>query len=623
MSIHPETEPIVRDSEIDSLPPAQRPPAAGPAGWDLPSGADSGTGNAGSNAGGASSAGSAEMHRLFEMTDDLLAVISLDGRFTLLNPAWEAVLGWKREEMLGHPIHELIHPEDVDQAIALTVPGTSETAQLINLTNRYRHRDGSWRWLLWSARCDGQAWFAAAKDVTDRMWLERQALHDPLTKLPNRLLLMDRTRRALTRLPRSGGLIALLFVDLDRFKAINDNLGHAVGDDLLISVSERLQQVLRDSDTVARLGGDEFVILAEDMESDTEALAMAERVLNALEEPTSVGSAEVSMQASVGISICHERNRDPEDLLHEADVAMYRAKATTSRRIELFDEDLRQEIAERLQIESRLRHALSRHELRLVYQPVMRLDGGPPLICEALLRWHPHDGPPIAPGEFLHLAEESKLIVEIGEWALQSACMQAATWRREGIPVAVSVNVSARSLAEVDIARRVQEALAYSELPGQALCLEVSEAAASHDLDRARATLQDCKRLGVKIALDNFGAGHSSLSLPCTLPLDVVKVDRSLIQDFEHDRAKRAIVMAATAMARETGIEAVAVGIETERQLALSREVGFALGQGFLLCAPGTPELLPLGSHQPVRSPLSWRSIARRSRRPHNQLSSL
>lgn len=597
----PETDPTTRNSAIDSLASA-KPRELAVGGNGLP---------------GMSGSEAAEMQRLFEMTDDLLAVISLDGRFTLLNPAWELVLGWKREEMVGRPVQELIHPEDADQTIALTLAGSTEAAQLVNLTNRYRHHDGSWRWLLWSARCDGHAWFASAKDVTDRIWMERQALHDPLTKLPNRLLLMDRTRRALTRLPRSGGLIALLFVDLDRFKAINDNLGHAVGDDLLISVSERLQQVLRDSDTVARLGGDEFVILAEEMESDTEALALAERVLGALEEPMSVGSAEVRMQASVGISICHEPSRDPEDLLHEADVAMYRAKAATGRRLGLFDEDLRQEIAERLQVESRLRHALSRHELRLLYQPVMPLAGGPPVAFEALVRWHPHDGGRLAPADFLHLAEESKLIVEIGDWVLQTGCMQAASWRREGVDATVAMNVSARGLAETDIARRVEEALSYSELPGEALCLEVSEAALTRDPARARATIGECKSLGVRVALDNFGAGASSLSLPCTLPLDVLKVDRSLIQGFEHDRAKRAIVMAATAMADEAGMEAVAVGIETERQLELAREVGFKLGQGFLLCAPDAAELMPLGGRHPVRSPLSWRSIARRAHRPH------
>jgi diguanylate cyclase (GGDEF)-like protein/PAS domain S-box-containing protein len=608
MSIRPDTDPTARGEAISTLPAAEPVPAPSPATLTLE----------------LSAADPAEVRRLFEMTDDLLAVISVDGRFTLLNPAWEAVLGWRREEMLGRHVHELIHPEDVEQTIALRLPDSVQAAHLTNLTNRYRHRDGSWRWLLWSARCDGHAWYAAAKDVTDRMWMERQALHDPLTKLPNRLLLMDRARRALTRLPRSGGLIALLFVDLDRFKAINDNLGHAVGDDLLISVSQRLQSVLRDSDTVARLGGDEFVILAEDLESDTEALALAERTLHVLEEPTSVGAAEVSMQASVGISICHEPSRDAEDLLHEADVAMYRAKATAGRRrIGLFDEDLRQEIAKRLEIESRLRHALSRHELRLLYQPVMRLDGGAPLCCEALVRWHPHDASPLAPGDFLHLAEESKLIVEIGDWALQTACIQAASWRREGIATTVSVNLSARGVAETDVAARVQEALSYSSLPPRALCLEVSEPAVQHDITRATATLRACKDIGVRLALDNFGAGQSSLSLACSLPFDAVKVDPSLIKGFERDRGKRAIVMAATAMAREAGIDAIAVGIENERELELAESIGFAFGQGFLLCPPQAPELLPLGDAQHVRSPVRWRPIPRLHRPRQSQRAAL
>jgi diguanylate cyclase (GGDEF)-like protein/PAS domain S-box-containing protein len=207
--------------------------------------------------------GDPRIARLFEMTSDLLATISLEGRFTLLNPAWEQVLGWTREELQANPVQELIHPDDVEQTLALLLAGNHRPAHLENFTNRYRHRDGSWRWLLWSARCDGDTWYAAAKDVTDRMWLERQALRDPLTHLPNRLLLMDRTRQALSRLHRGGGVVALLFIDLDRFKAVNDNFGHDVGDRLLISVAERLAEMMRDSDTVARLGGDEFVILGE------------------------------------------------------------------------------------------------------------------------------------------------------------------------------------------------------------------------------------------------------------------------------------------------------------------------------------------------------------------------
>lgn len=281
--------------------------------------------------------------RLFEMTSDLLAAISLDGRFTLLNPAWEDALGWTIAELMAQPMQARVHQDDLEQMLALTLAGRNRSAQLVNFTNRYRHKDGSWRWLLWSARCDGEVWYAAARDVTDRMWLERQALHDPLTKLPNRLLLMDRAHQALTRLHRSKGPIALLFIDLDGLKAINDSLGHAVGDHLLVSVAERLAETLRDSDTVARLGGDEFVILAEDLDSDAEALAVAERVVGGLEEPIEVGSIQVAIAASVGVSISRDPEADPEDLLREADVAMYRAKRAGGHRLELFDEELLRE----------------------------------------------------------------------------------------------------------------------------------------------------------------------------------------------------------------------------------------------------------------------------------------
>ena len=287
------------------------------------------------------SADAGGIERLFEMTSDLLAAISLEGWFTLLNPAWEDALGWTIEELMAQPMQERVHQDDVEQTLALTLAGRNRSAQLVNFTNRYRHKDGSWRWLLWSARCDGEVWYAAARDVTDRMWLERQALHDPLTKLPNRLLLMDRAHQALARLHRSNGPIALLFIDLDGLKAINDSLGHAVGDHLLVSVAERLAGTLRDSDTVARLGGDEFVMLAEDLDSDAEALAVAERVVHALEEP--FGSIEVAMFASIGVSISRDAEADPEDLLREADVAMYRAKRAGGHRLELFDEELRRE----------------------------------------------------------------------------------------------------------------------------------------------------------------------------------------------------------------------------------------------------------------------------------------
>ncbi len=560
--------------------------------------------------------GKARIARLFEMTSDLLATISLDGRFTLLNPAWEQLLGWTCEELQERPIRAFMHPDDAEQTLGPMLDGDDRATHLENVTTRYRHRDGSWRWLLWSARRDGDSWYTAAKDVTDRMWLERQALHDPLTHLPNRLLLMDRARQALARLHRSRGVVALLFIDLDKFKAVNDNLGHGVGDRLLVSVSERLAELMRDSDTVARLGGDEFVILAEDIDSDGEALALAERVLDALERPFPLGSAEVAILASVGISVSHRPDADPETMLREADVAMYRAKGTDGRRLELFDERLRRELSAHLEIESRLRDALPQHELLLAYQPILRLAGGQAIGCEALVRWRPRGAgrsasAMVLPSTFLPPAEESELIVQIGNWVLHAACAQAEIWRRNGITIPVSVNISARELTELDLAERVREELAYCRLPGRALCLEISEEAVLRDPDRARSALKDLKRLGVLIALDKFGFGQLALGLPRNLPLDVVKLDRALTGSFHQDKERRAMFAATIALAKEAGLTAVAVGIETNRQLALARELDCAVGQGFLLHGPASPDRVRLRGAAGSVTSAPWRPLVR------------
>ncbi len=560
--------------------------------------------------------GDAQIARLFELTSDLLATISPDGRFTLLNPAWEQLLGWTRAELQARPMQEFMHPEDVEQTLALIQPGSDRPDQLESFTNRYRHRDGSWRWLLWSARRDGDTWYAAVKDVTDRKWLERQALHDPLTGLPNRLLMMDRACQALTRLHRSNGVVAMLFIDLDKFKAVNDNLGHDVGDRLLVQVAERLAELMRDSDTVARLGGDEFVILAEEIDSEGEALALAERVLDALERPFPLGSADVAMLASVGISASYDPEADPEAMLREADLAMYRAKSAGGRRLELFDESLRDEVSEHLEIGGLLRDALPNQELLLAYQPILPLAGGQAVGCEALVRWRPRgtrqlSGADLLPAKFLPPAEESDLIVQIGNWVLHTACSQAEIWRRNGIAIPVSVNISARELTELDLAERVREELAYSRLPGRALCLEVSEQAVQRDPERARSALKDVKRLGVSIALDRFGSGQYSLGLPNDLPLDVVKLDRGLVGNFDRDKEKRAMFAATIALAREARLTAVAVGIETNRQLALARELNCSVGQGFLLQGPASAERVRLRDASGPITSAPWRPLVR------------
>jgi diguanylate cyclase (GGDEF)-like protein/PAS domain S-box-containing protein len=566
---------------------------------------------------GAALDGKARIARLFEMTSDLLATISPEGRFTLLNPAWEQLLGWTREELRERPIRQFVHPEDVEQALGAILERDGATSEIANVTTRYQHRDGSWRWLLWSARRDGDSWYAAGKDVTDRVWMERQALHDPLTNLPNRLLLMDRARQALARLHRSDGVVALLFIDLDKFKAINDNLGHDVGDRLLRSVSERLAELMRDSDTVARLGGDEFVILAEEIEGDGEALALAERVLDALERPFPLGSAEVTIMASVGISVSRHPETDPEAMLREADVAMYRAKNRGGRRLELFDESLRRELDAHVELEGRLRHALPQHELLLAYQPILRLAGGQALGVEALVRWRPMgigrsaNTTTMLASTFLPPAEDSELIVQIGKWVLHEACAQAEIWRRAGITIPLSVNISARELTELDLAERVREELAHFRLPGRALCLEISEEAVLRDPERARSALQDLKRLGVLIALDKFGFGQLSLGLPSNLPLDVLKLDRALTESFHQDKDRRAMFAATIALAKEAGLTAVAVGIETNRQLALARELDCAVGQGFLLHGPASPDRVRLRAPAVSVTSAPWRPLVR------------
>jgi diguanylate cyclase (GGDEF)-like protein/PAS domain S-box-containing protein len=557
-----------------------------------------------------------QVARLFQTTSDLLATITPDGRFTLLNPAWEEALGWSRESLLERPLRELVHPDDAGQTAAMLLAGRERAAEIANFTNRYRHRDGSWRWLLWSARSDGRTWYAAAKDVSERIWLERQALHDPLTKLPNRLLLMDRALQALTRLHRSHGLVALLFIDLDRFKAVNDNLGHALGDRLLISLAQRLAGVMRDSDTIARLGGDEFVILVEELQSDAEALAVAERVLHALQEPFVVGSTEVSMLASVGVSVSHDPDADPEALLREADVAMYRAKRAGGYRLELFDEQLRREAAAHLDIERRLRDALPRQELSLDYQPIFALQGGHVVACEALLRWRPREGEPVPPAQFLARAQESGLIVQIGEWALDAACRQVALWRDAGAGVAVSVNVSARGLTELDLAERLQAALARHSLAPEALWIELTEGSVLTDPERVRSTLAQVRGCGVRVALDRAGAEETRLALIGSLPLDVLKLDRTLIADCERDPRTRAVALALVELARAVGVETVAVGVQSESQLQLVRELGCTHAQGFLLGEPQPAERVALQAPGAVGSLARWGPPARLNRRP-------
>ncbi len=535
---------------------------------------------------------SGDVARLFELTSDLLATANRDGYFTRLNPAWEHVLGWSRQELMQVRAIHFVHPDDVPRTLAISAP-TGATS----FENRYRCRDGSYRWLEWNARLWGEDWVGVARDVTERKRLEGQALRDPVTGLPNRTAFVDRLEHALARLERHGGLVAVLFVDLDRFKVINDSLGHETGDCLLRAVGDRLRDTVRAGDTVARLGGDEFVILIEDVTGGRNVAGVGDRVAAVLEQPFVIVGTEISSAASVGIAIALDARTRPEALMREADIAMYRAKAAGGRRSAIFDVSVRAEVESRLRVEGELRQALYAGHLDLFYQPIVSLPEASVVRCEALLRWHHPERGLILPGEFVPLAEETGLINPIGDWVLREACRQARSWRDQGHSLGVTVNVSPRQLAQPDLPHRVRDTLAATRLPATALCLEITETAVMQLDERVVHSLSALRRLGVRVAMDDFGTGFSSLTYLRSLPLDIIKVDRSFVRGIIDRPGDRAIVSAILSLARGTGLSVIGEGIETEALHSELVGLGCELGQGFLYDPPRPADQLALDGY--------------------------
>ncbi|MFN8173529.1 MAG: EAL domain-containing protein [Solirubrobacteraceae bacterium] len=421
--------------------------------------------------------------------------------------------------------------------------------------------------------------------------LRHRSLHDPLTGLPNRRLFIERLDRALREARGRGERIAVLFLDLDRFKYVNDSLGHHAGDELLGAIAPRLLEAVRSGDLIARFGGDEFAVLSTGPIDERGALALGARLNAAIGAPLRIGDDDLVVSASIGVAVSGSGTEDGEALVRDADAAMYRAKDWGRARCELFDEDLRRWILQRLRTESDLRGAIGRDELRVAFQPIVALPGGRPVGLEALARWqHPRRGL-VLPGEFIPVAEESGLIVPLGQWVLEEACRQAAEWDRDAAPLAglpVSVNLSARQVSHPDLARVVRAALARAGLPPERLVLEITESVLIEQAAGPIATLAALRGEGVRFALDDFGTGYSSLSYLQRFPLDQLKLDRSFVAGLESGPREQAIVGAIVAMARALGIEAVAEGIETERQKAALERLGCPLGQGFLFARPAS-----------------------------------
>jgi diguanylate cyclase (GGDEF)-like protein len=420
--------------------------------------------------------------------------------------------------------------------------------------------------------------------VAERALLH-QAFHDALTGLPNRSLFGDRLGQALARRERHQLEAAVLFLDIDRFKWVNDSLGHAAGDELLVGVADRLQAVVRPGDTVARFGGDEFVVLCDELHGAEEALLVADRLRGVLAAPFQLQGREIGLTASIGIALASTSTHDTADaLLRDADAAMYRAKERGRDRVELFDDQMRSQAMARLETESALRQAIEQGQLTVHYQPVIRISSGRVAGVEALVRWkHPTQGL-IGPSEFINVAEETGQIVALGGFVLTEACMQVARWnhRRPDLPpLTVSVNLSAHQVRCRGLRELVAGALAKSKLPPRLLCLEITETALVEDADASRLALEALNELGVTLAVDDFGTGYSSLLYLRRFPVRVLKIDRSFVVGLGTSTEDTAIVSGVVGLARALGMLAVAEGVETPDQAATLADLGCALGQGY------------------------------------------
>lgn len=490
-------------------------------------------------------------------------------------------------------------------------------------------RDGRWGtlWLARSAKrrfepADVDFVQALANILADALQqrateedIRYQALHDPLTSLPNRVLFLDRLGRTLSR-PQAK--VAVVLLDIDNFKLVNDSLGHSAGDELLMEIAPRLKTALRPEDTIARLGGDEFVVLLEQIDDERAAARVAKRIVAAFETPFSLSVGEYFAKVSLGIALSGAQSSHPTELISDADAAMYQAKEHGRARYEIFDGAMRARVVERLSVENDLRRALERDELQLIYQPIVSLRTGSLASVEALARWrHPARGL-VGPNEFIPIAEESGLIEPIGRWVLDSACAQAALWheqRPDRPPLGISVNLSIQQFRQRDLEATVAAALARTGIEPSSLCLEITESVLLEEADAVADTMTRLAQHGVRFVLDDFGTGYSSLAYLTQLPIDGLKIDRSFVEELGSSRRSTAITTAIVRMAQALSVEVIAEGVESELQIDALHALDCELAQGFHfhrpLSAAGVSKLLDA---EPVRAPATVTPIRGRRR---------
>ncbi|HMK55941.1 MAG TPA: EAL domain-containing protein [Dissulfurispiraceae bacterium] len=533
----------------------------------------------------------------------------IDSSSVYYSPRWKSMCGHAENE-IGDNLDEWlgrIHPDDVVQVKMLISAHLSGASDHFEAEYRVRHKDATDRWMLCRGVAvrdnNGKAYRMAGSisDITSRKRAEEQlvrdAFHDSLTGLPNRALLMDRLQHAFTRSIRnSEHIFAVIFLDLDRFKVINDSMGHNTGDELLVEVSKRLKECVRSGDTVARLGGDEFVILVEDLDDADHARQTAERIQQILKVPFVIGGTQMFISCSIGIAFSSLEYLNADELLRDADTAMYRAKAKGKARHEIFDKSMHAQAVTILQLESELRRALENNEFHLHYQPIVSLRTGQVVAVEALIRWeHPRRGT-IMPADFIPFAEENGLIVPIGEWVLRTACSQIRKWNDSGMTeMSVAVNVSPRQLKQKDFVQTVSMILNESALKASLLDLEITESVIMEDSTDTVDVLNKLKGLGVHLSIDDFGTGYSSLSYLPRFPVNSVKIDRSFVSRMMKDPQNLEIIKTVVLLSNSMGLESTAEGVETIDQLEKLRELGCSQSQGYLFSRPaGQKEIEPI-----------------------------
>jgi diguanylate cyclase (GGDEF)-like protein/PAS domain S-box-containing protein len=538
----------------------------------------------------------------FENAPIGMAMADLEGRIIRANPALGDIVGWLPDDLAGVSVHDLTHPDDRESSTAEMHHLISTGSAGYQIEKRYTHNDGHEVWVSVSVSCvrDEQErplyLIGQVEDVTEpralRERLAYAAIHDPLTGLPNRELFMDRLEMALRRSARGGHRVAVIFLDLDRFKLINDSLGHDVGDQVLAAVAERLAGVMRTSDTLARFGGDEYTVLCDDVHDESDAVEVAQRLVVAMGQPLALATGEVFVSLSVGIALSSAGESGPV-VLRNADIAMYRAKDRGPSRIELYREDDEHNVVSRLRTSNELHRALERKELELHYQPFVDLHTETLLGVEALVRWrHPTRGL-LLPQEFIPLAEDGGLILPLGMWVMKEACRQAAVWHarraeagEDNARLNVSVNVSAVQLADPLFPDQVALAIEESGIDPDRLWLEITESTLMRDADEAVVVLQAFRDLGLHIEIDDFGTGYSSLTYLQRFPVECLKIDRSFVADLDQRPDNAAIVRAIIGLGDSLGLPIIAEGVERRGEVTRLRSLGCHLAQGFLFGRP-------------------------------------